>query len=117
MRRSDDGGRTWGPTTLVHEEGGTTPITIGNPCPVVDATTGTIWLTFCRNNDDVLVTSSTDDGRTWAAPRTITRDGQAARLELVRDRARRGHPARREDRMPAGWSSLATTARGSTASR
>ena len=72
MRRSDDGGRTWGPTTLVHEEGGTTPITIGNPCALVNATTGIIWLAFCRNNDDVLVTSSTDEGRTWATPRTIT---------------------------------------------
>jgi sialidase-1 len=72
LRRSDDGGRTWGPMTLVHEEGGTRPITIGNPCPVVDATTGTIWLTFCRNNADILVTSSRDDGRTWAAPTTIT---------------------------------------------
>jgi sialidase-1 len=71
-RRSDDGGRTWGPTTLVHEEGGTKPITIGNPCAVVDAKTGTIWLTFCRNNVDVLVTSSQDDGRTWTTPRTIT---------------------------------------------
>jgi sialidase-1 len=72
MRRSDDEGRIWGPLTLVHEEGGTRPVTIGNPCPVVDATTGTVWLTFCRNNDDVLVTSSRDDGRTWAPPRTIT---------------------------------------------
>jgi sialidase-1 len=72
MRRSDDGGRTWGATTLVHEDGGTQPIAIGNPCPVVDSTTGTIWLTFCRNNDDVLVTSSQDDGRTWTEPRTIT---------------------------------------------
>ena len=72
MRRSDDGGRTWGATTLVYEEGGTRPVTIGNPCPVVNATTGTIWLTFCRNNNDVLVTSSQDDGRTWAEPRTIT---------------------------------------------
>jgi sialidase-1 len=72
LRRSGDGGRTWGPTTLVHEEGGTNPITIGNPCAVVDATTGIIWLAFCRNNDDVLMTSSQDDGRTWAIPRTIT---------------------------------------------
>ncbi|MFO0952350.1 MAG: sialidase family protein [Isosphaeraceae bacterium] len=73
LRRSEDGGRTWGPTTLVHEEGGSSPVTIGNPCPVVDASTGTVWLTFCRNNNDVLVTSSNDDGRTWAAPKTITK--------------------------------------------
>ncbi len=72
MRRSDDGGRTWGPMTLVYEEGGTKKLTIGNPCPVVDMENGTIWLTFCRDNDDVLVTSSRDDGRTWAIPRTIT---------------------------------------------
>jgi sialidase-1 len=72
MRRSDDGGHTWGPTVLVHEEGGAKPITIGNPCALVDAGTGTIWLTFCRNNADVLVTSSENDGQTWAAPRTIT---------------------------------------------
>ena len=72
LRRSDDGGRNWGLTTLVYEEGEARPVTIGNPCPVVDATTGTVWLTFCRDNADVLVTSSRDDGRTWAAPRTIT---------------------------------------------
>lgn len=72
LRRSSDGGRTWGDAELVHEEGGTRPVTIGNPCPVVDRSTGTIWLAFCRNNTDVFVTSSTDDGRTWAAPRAIT---------------------------------------------
>jgi sialidase-1 len=72
LRRSSDGGRTWGDLELVHEEGGTRPVTIGNPCPVVDRSTGTIWLAFCRNNTDVFVTSTTDDGRTWAAPRAIT---------------------------------------------
>jgi sialidase-1 len=72
MRRSDDRGRTWSPMTLVHEDGGTKPVTIGNPCPVVDATTGTTWLTFCRDNRDVVVMSSQDDGRNWTAPRTIT---------------------------------------------
>src|SRR5437764_817604 len=59
LRRSADGGRTWGPVQLVHEEGGTRAVTIGNPCPVVDRETGTIWLTFCRDNEDVFVTSST----------------------------------------------------------
>lgn len=71
-RRSTDGGRTWQPQQLVFEEGGTARVTIGNPCPVVDQQTGRIWLPFCRNNHDVLITSSTDDGRTWAPPRTIT---------------------------------------------
>ena len=43
LRRSTDGGKTWEPMQLVYEEGGTAKITIGNPCPVVDRTTGTIW--------------------------------------------------------------------------
>jgi len=72
VRRSTDGGRTWQSMQLVHEEGGDAKITIGNPCPVVDAKTGTIWLPFCRNNDRVFITHSTDDGRTWAAPAEIT---------------------------------------------
>ncbi len=72
LRRSTDGGKTWGPMQLVHEEGGTAKVTIGNPCPVVDRQTGTIWLPFCRNNDRVFVTRSTDDGKTWAAPSEIT---------------------------------------------
>ena len=72
MKRSSDGGKTWSPLTLVYEQGGEAKITIGNPCPVVDRTTQTIWLPFTRDNDDVLLTSSIDGGRTWAAPRTIT---------------------------------------------
>jgi sialidase-1 len=72
MRRSTDGGRTWGEQEVLYEEGGIRPVTIGNPCPVVDRSTGTIYLTFCRDNTDVFVTESTDDGPTWAAPRAIT---------------------------------------------
>lgn len=74
QKRSTDGGTTWGPLELIYEEGGTEKITIGNPCPVVDRDTGAIWLPFCRDNDDVLLTSSTDDGATWAKPRDITKD-------------------------------------------
>ena len=72
LRRSTDGGKTWEPMQLVYEEGGTAKITIGNPCPVVDRTTGTIWLPFCRENDRVFITKSTDDGRSWAQPLEIT---------------------------------------------
>ncbi len=51
---------------MVYEEGGTEEITIGNACPVIDNATGTIWLTLCRDNDYVLVTSSKDDGgKSW----------------------------------------------------
>ena len=71
LKRSFDGGRTWGDAQVVWKD---QPHTIGNPCPVVDRETGTIWLPFCRNNDRVFVTHSRDDGATWAAPVEITED-------------------------------------------
>lgn len=74
MKRSTDGGRTWSPQSIVYEEGDTAKITIGNPCPVVDQATGTIWLPFCRDNKQVLITSSDDDGKTWSKPRDISSD-------------------------------------------
>ncbi len=74
LKRSRDGGRTWGRVELVYEEGGDAKVTIGNPCPVVDPSTGVIWLPFCRDNDDVLITRSEDDGRTWSRPVEITTD-------------------------------------------
>ena len=74
LKRSEDAGQTWSEQQIVYEEGDTAEITIGNPCPVVDQDTGTIWLTFCRDNRDVLITNSTDDGRTWSKPVEITSD-------------------------------------------
>ena len=71
-KRSSDGGRTWSPHAVVHEEGGEAKVTIGNPCPVVDAKTGTIWLPFNRDNKAVFITSSTDDGKTWSMPRNVS---------------------------------------------
>src|SRR5437667_8677461 len=74
LRRSTDGGRSWEPMRVVYEEGKAAPITIGNPCPVLDHETGMVCLPFCRNNDDVFVTTSADDGETWSTPRRITQD-------------------------------------------
>lgn len=74
LKRSTDGGDTWGPLILVQEEGDTANITIGNPAPVVDPASGAIWLPFCRDNDRVFITSSTDDGLTWSARVEITAD-------------------------------------------
>lgn len=74
LRRSTDHGKTWGPLAIVYEEGDTAKTTIGNPGPVVDRSTGTIWLPFCRDNDDVFVTHSDDDGQTWSQPIEITAD-------------------------------------------
>ena len=83
LRRSSDGGRNWGETQVVCGE---EAVTCGNPCPVVDAATGTIWLPFCKNLSDgpekliiegkaprtVWVTRSDDDGETWSDPVEIT---------------------------------------------
>ncbi len=72
MKRSSDGGATWSAMQVVQEEGGSDLITIGNPAPVLDETTGRLWLTFCRNNSRVFTTYSDDNGQTWSTRREIT---------------------------------------------
>ena len=76
LKRSNDGGATWGETELIWGESGDT--TIGNPTPIVDRT-GIIHLLFCRNNREaVLYTRSDDDGKSWRTPHMITdADGNA----------------------------------------
>lgn len=85
LKRSLDGGQTWQETRVVWDD---PEHTCGNPCPVIDASTGTIHLlmTWNRGDDDeaaiiarrsrdtrrVFVTHSTDDGQTWSEPREIT---------------------------------------------
>jgi sialidase-1 len=71
MRKSADLGKTWGPLKVIYKESGD-DMTIGNPVPVVDHETGVIWLFFCRNNLDVLMTKSEDDGLTWSTPTDMT---------------------------------------------
>ena len=73
VKRSSDGGKTWSEQMIVYEEGGDAEITIGNPSPVVDEDTGAIWLPFCRNNKEVLITKSTDEGLTWSEPVNISK--------------------------------------------
>ncbi len=82
LRRSLDGGSTWEPLQVVWDDGGNT---CGNPAPVLDRRTGTIWLLMTWNDGhiseseinqgkgvrDVWVTHSQDDGRTWAKPVNI----------------------------------------------
>jgi sialidase-1 len=71
LKRSLDQGRTWGPLQVIQSKGFQT---WGNPAPVADRNTGRVWLLFTLNNTRVLVTSSDDDGVTWAPPREITSD-------------------------------------------
>ncbi len=83
--RSTDLGKTWSEPLLIWDDDGNT---CGNPCPVVDRDTGTIWLLLTWNLGSdheghimsgksqhprhVYVTHSTDDGQTWASPQKIS---------------------------------------------
>jgi len=78
LKRSSNDGKTWGPLELVQDEEAEpkAKIWIGNPTPMVDQTDpkhlGRIWLVFTRSNAKMFVTSSDDNGRTWAKRREIT---------------------------------------------
>ena len=85
LRRSTDGGSTWSTLKVIGDNG---PNTFGNPCPVMDRATGTIWLLSTQNagtdrEKDILagtsvgsrtvwVMKTTDEGVTWSAPAEIT---------------------------------------------
>ncbi len=85
VKRSEDGGKTWSRQQVVWDDGANT---CGNPCPVVDRTTGVIWLPLTWNHGQdtekqikantgqdtrrVFITHSDDNGLTWAKPREIT---------------------------------------------
>src|SRR5690348_1453358 len=49
LKRSTDGGKSWLPTQTVWDDGANT---CGNPCPVVDQATGTVWLLMTHNHGD-----------------------------------------------------------------
>ncbi|MCS0599949.1 exo-alpha-sialidase [Streptomyces sp. LP11] len=82
VKRSTDGGRTWGPLRVVTEGAGNTH---GNPAPVVDRATGRIWLaeTYNTGRADSASCSvpcdrtphlqySDDDGLSWSEPRDLS---------------------------------------------
>lgn len=85
VKRSADMGKTWSSRQVVWDDRANT---CGNPCPVVDQQTGTIWLLMTWNRGDdresaikkntgrdtrrVWVSQSNNDGRTWSKPIEIT---------------------------------------------
>lgn len=77
VRRSTDGGETWGPVQVVHAGDGDT---VGNPSPVVDAVSGRIALITTHNPGDYdhartpFLQYSEDDGLTWSEPENIADD-------------------------------------------
>jgi sialidase-1 len=87
LKRSADNGKTWSEPVMVWDDGDNT---CGNPLPVLDEQSGKIVLLMTWNlGEDAIgdinagtskdtrrafVTSSTDEGLTWATPREITAD-------------------------------------------
>lgn len=85
VSRSSDQGRSWSSPIVIWDD---EQNTCGNAAPVVDQTTGTIWLLLTWNLGSdhereilagtsesprrVFVSSSTDDGVTWAVPKDIS---------------------------------------------
>jgi len=85
VSRSTNNGKTWSAAAVIWDDESNT---CGNPCPVVDRTTGTIWLTLTWNLGSdhereimagtsqhprhVYLTSSTDDGLTWSKVKKIS---------------------------------------------
>lgn len=85
FKRSEDNGVTWGPLQVLWDD---SQNTCGNPCPVIDRTTGDIILLMTWNRGDdkedriikgtskdtrrVFIIRSKDDGLTWTKPEEIT---------------------------------------------
>lgn len=85
LKRSADRGRTWSAQQVLWDDEDNT---CGNPCPVLDETTGVLWLLATHNlgadhekdiiartvrgSRTVWLLSSADHGRTWTKPVEIT---------------------------------------------
>lgn len=84
LRRSVDGGKTWGPAAhIAHrgdriegnptkKAGGEREQTVNNPVAIVDRQTGSIEMVYCVNYARCFSMRSTDDGVTWSRPVEIT---------------------------------------------
>lgn len=90
LKRSDDGGRTWGELEVIGADGANF---VGNPSPVVDQESGRVVLLAIHKDgrDDELeiltgsgvdssrvwLLASDDDGETWGEPEDITAEVKA----------------------------------------
>ncbi|MCX4880684.1 exo-alpha-sialidase [Streptomyces sp. NBC_00847] len=139
LRRSGDGGCTWGPLRVVAAGDGNTR---GNPAPVLDPHTGAVVLVTSYNSGAVteaqimrgevtpeesrrvFVQRSSDDGRHFTAPRDITAEvkppnwrwyatgpGHAVALTRGRHAGRLVVPANHSVAPPAGSSDTGQEAR------
>ena len=72
LKRSIDDGATWGPLQVVWSNSTETDhVTLGNSAPVQDRDTKEIMIIFCRNNAEVFISRSRDEGASWTYPDLI----------------------------------------------
>ena len=67
LRRSVDGGKSWAPSKTMYSNSTENHwTTVGDGNWVQDAKTGTIWLLHTRNNSQLFLSHSNDDGLSWS---------------------------------------------------
>lgn len=98
-RRSTDGGRSWEDAVTVDGEG--TDIGSGDPALVYDAKRHTVlciythgnglWQSTPDNNGHIMVSKSTDDGRSWSKPVDINPQLYAGKNGWITSFAGSGH--------------------------
>ncbi|MFW9877643.1 MAG: exo-alpha-sialidase [Candidatus Thorarchaeota archaeon] len=71
MRRSLDGGDTWGTIQVLQDRG---KLTVHNPCPLFDNNTQVLFLPFCVEYGRIFIMNSTNLGVSWSEPRELTQD-------------------------------------------
>jgi len=71
MKRSLDGGETWGDLQVLQNRG---EHTVHNPCPLFDNDTQTLFLPFCVDYKRIFIMDSTDFGITWSEPKELTQE-------------------------------------------
>lgn len=68
IKRSYDLGKTWSELQVLISNSSTTEQNVvGNAAPVQD-NAGRIWMPFCRNNEEIFIIYSDDDGMLWSKP-------------------------------------------------